>query len=90
MTNDKVPQLLAKALAANQYEFDMATTEKLLNFLYLLERWNQVFNLTAIRDIEEMIPLHILDSLVVSPFLHGQRIIDAANEAGIAIAAEGT
>jgi 16S rRNA (guanine527-N7)-methyltransferase len=82
-TNDQVPKLLAKALAVNHYEFDASVIEKLVNFLYLLERWNQVFNLTAIRDIEEMIPLHILDSLAINPFLHGQRIIDVGTGAGL-------
>jgi 16S rRNA (guanine527-N7)-methyltransferase len=81
--NDRVPELLTQALAANKLVFSADITAQLLKFLRLLERWNQVFNLTAIRDINEMIPLHLLDSLVVAPFLHGNRIIDVGTGAGL-------
>jgi len=47
-----------------------------------LERWTAKVNLTAIRDIHEMISGHLLDSLAVRPFLHGSNIIDIGTGAG--------
>lgn len=42
---------------------------KLLRFLAELQRWNRTYNLTAIRDPEEMLIHHLFDSLSVIPIL---------------------
>ncbi len=47
-----------------------------------LERWNQSYNLTAIKSREEMLTHHVLDSLAVAPWLQGERIIDVGTGAG--------
>jgi 16S rRNA (guanine527-N7)-methyltransferase len=47
-----------------------------------LEHWSARVNLTAIRDISNMISGHLLDSLAVRPFLHGSNIIDIGTGAG--------
>ena len=47
-----------------------------------LERWNRRINLTAIRDVNEMVAAHVLDSLAVRPFLEGPRVIDIGTGAG--------
>ncbi len=36
---------------------------RLMEFLALLQKWNKVYNLTAVRDPEEMLTHHLLDSL---------------------------
>ena len=51
-------------------------------FLNLLCRWNKAYNLTAIRDIADMIPLHLLDSIAIIPCLKGQRILDVGTGPG--------
>lgn len=43
--------------------------DKLAAYVELLQKWNQAFNLTAVRDPAEMVTRHILDSLAVAPFL---------------------
>lgn len=43
--------------------------DRLLDYLKLLHKWNQAYNLTAVRDPIEMIHKHILDSLLVLPML---------------------
>lgn len=53
------------------------------DFLRLLAKWNQAWNLTSIRDPLEMVPLHILDSLTARPFLAGLRILDVGCGAGL-------
>ncbi len=57
--------------------------QQLLAFVKLIEKWNKAYNLTAIRQREEMVQLHLLDSLAVLPYLEGKRIIDIGTGAGL-------
>lgn len=43
--------------------------DKLMDFLDLLQKWNKVYNLTSVRDPQEMMSLHMLDSLAAVPAL---------------------
>lgn len=45
------------------------TVHKLVRFIVLLSKWNQTYNLTAIRDPKDMVTHHVLDALAVVPFL---------------------
>ncbi|MEJ2480084.1 MAG: 16S rRNA (guanine(527)-N(7))-methyltransferase RsmG [Acidihalobacter sp.] len=56
---------------------------KLLAYRDLVVRWNRVHNLTAVRDPEAMLAYHLLDSLSVSPYLHGDRVLDVGSGAGL-------
>jgi 16S rRNA (guanine527-N7)-methyltransferase len=55
---------------------------KLLRYLALLEKWNQVYNLTAIRDRGKMVSGHLLDCLAVIPYMTGTRVLDVGSGAG--------
>lgn len=57
--------------------------EQLADYLTLLVKWNQAYNLTAIRDVDAMIPHHILDSLSVLPFLQEKRCLDVGTGPGL-------
>ena len=56
---------------------------KLLNYLFLLHKWNVVYNLTAIRNPEQMVSHHLLDSLAVMPHLWPGRWLDVGCGAGL-------
>lgn len=64
-------------------EVSETAQEKLLQYVQLLEKWNRVYNLTAVRDIAEMIPKHILDSLAVLPWVRAEKILDVGTGAGL-------
>ncbi|HKS15150.1 MAG TPA: 16S rRNA (guanine(527)-N(7))-methyltransferase RsmG [Pseudomonas sp.] len=51
-------------------ELSVAQHEQLLAYLALLIKWNKAYNLTAVRDPDEMVSRHLLDSLSVMPFIH--------------------
>lgn len=59
-----------------------AQADKLAHLVEELARWNRRINLTAIRDERDMVPAHVLDSLVAVPLLHGMRILDVGTGGG--------
>ncbi|GHZ07386.1 16S rRNA (guanine(527)-N(7))-methyltransferase RsmG [Vibrio cholerae] len=57
--------------------------EQIVGYVQLLDKWNKAYNLTSVRDPMEMLVKHILDSLVVSPHLVGERFIDVGTGPGL-------
>jgi len=58
--------------------------DQLLEYLYLLEKWTQVYNLTAIRGLPKMLTYHLLDSLSLVPRLENCRqALDVGSGAGL-------
>ena len=57
--------------------------QKMLEYLTLLQKWNQVYSLTAIRQPEQMVSNHLLDSLAVVPHLWSGRWLDVGSGAGL-------
>ena len=58
--------------------------DQLLEYLYLLEKWSQVYNLTAIRELPKMLSYHLLDSLSLVPRLAGcRKALDVGSGAGL-------
>ncbi|MGF6511048.1 16S rRNA (guanine(527)-N(7))-methyltransferase RsmG [Paraburkholderia sp. 32] len=61
--------LLADGVRELGLELSDAQQRKLLDYVALLAKWNNVYNLTAIRDPRQMLIQHILDSLSIVPHL---------------------
>ena len=74
-------------LCAGMEQLGLAATveqvDLLLAFVSLIEKWNKAYNLTAIRNRDEILRLHILDSLSILPYITGQKIIDVGTGAGL-------
>lgn len=56
---------------------------RLIAYLQLLSKWNKVYNLTAITDLESMVIYHLLDSLSIAQFLKGASLLDVGTGAGL-------
>jgi len=74
---------LAEGLAALGLSLDAQAQQRLLAYLALVEKWNRVYNLTAVRDTDRMVPQHLLDSLAVAPHLRGESLLDVGSGAGL-------
>lgn len=55
----------------------------LIAYLELLIKWNKAYNLTAIRDPDEMLVKHIIDSLSIVPYVIGDQLADIGTGAGL-------
>ena len=80
------PDELTQKVSEGCKQLGIAVSEQQMGQFALLltelERWNEHVNLTAIRDIGDMISGHLLDSLAVRPFLQGPAVIDIGTGAG--------
>ena len=56
---------------------------QLIAYVDMLHKWNKAYNLTSVRDPNEMLVRHILDSIVVAPYLKGARFIDVGTGPGL-------
>nr|WP_205246550.1 MULTISPECIES: 16S rRNA (guanine(527)-N(7))-methyltransferase RsmG [unclassified Enterobacter] len=57
--------------------------QQLVGYVSLLDKWNKAYNLTSVRNPDEMLVRHILDSIVVEPHLQGSRFIDVGTGPGL-------
>ena len=76
-------QRLNELLAQTELALSDQQKQQLLALVGLLHKWNKAYNLTSVRDPDAMLVKHILDSLVVSPHLHGERFIDVGTGPGL-------
>lgn len=62
---------------------DSLQIQRIFCFISLLHKWNQSYNLTAVRDPQQMLIKHIFDSLSIANFVRGPRILDVGTGAGL-------
>ena len=79
----KLAEELRQGIAQLEIVLDEEGQRKLLDYLALLHKWNKVYNLTAIRDPQQMVSNHLLDSLAVMPYLWAGRWLDVGCGAGL-------
>lgn len=75
--------ILEQGIKDAKLDIAAQTQQKLLDYLALMQKWNKVHNLTAVRDADEMVTLHLLDSLVVLPFIDAKHLLDVGSGAGL-------
>ena len=74
--------LLIEGLQRMDLKLSDQVIDQLMTYLDLVEKWNRVYNLTAIRERDEMIKLHFLDSLSILNHVHVKNILDVGSGAG--------
>lgn len=74
---------LARGIVALGLAVPAGTQQAMLRYLGLLQKWNKVYNLTAIRKPEQMLTHHLLDSLSVAPHIWPGRWLDVGCGAGL-------
>ena len=77
---------LVAGLSALELDADIEARAKLSQYIALLDKWNRTHNLTAIRDPEQMVTHHLLDSLAVLAHLPKQarlRVLDIGSGGGL-------
>lgn len=74
---------LAVGLAEMDLRLNESQQQKLLDYVALIYKWNQVHNLTAVREPLEMITLHLLDTLSILHFIESEHLLDVGAGAGL-------
>lgn len=97
VSNTNLEHALREGINTLGLELSEAQITQLLDFLALLQKWNKVYNLTAVRDPQEMLTHHLLDSLAAVPPLRrhvaqrgqggaihpGPRLLDVGSGGGL-------
>lgn len=71
-----------RLLAAASIDLTNEQKQRLLGYVTLLDKWNKAYNLTSVRDPQEMLVRHVMDSIVVNPHLSGTQFIDVGTGIG--------
>jgi 16S rRNA (guanine527-N7)-methyltransferase len=74
---------LSRLLAETGISLSDHQQQQLVAYVELLHKWNKAYNLTSVRDPNEMLVRHILDSIIVAPYLQGTRFIDVGTGPGL-------
>lgn len=75
---------LQMGLQQMQVELTSEQQQKLLDYVALLLKWNSTYNLTALRQEDQMLTHHVLDSLTLLPYLNGiETLIDVGSGGGM-------
>ena len=78
-----IEQPLAQGLAELNLPLPAAARQQLIDYLALLQKWNKVYNLTAVREPRKMLGHHLLDSLAVVPHVSGTKLLDVGSGGGL-------
>jgi len=76
-------QQLAQGVLQLGFTLPAGAQQRLLEYLALLQKWNRVYNLTAVREAPRMVSQHLLDSLAVAPHVGAATLLDVGSGAGL-------
>ena len=79
----ELEQRLSQGLLQMGLEISSQVQSSLLDYLRMIQKWNRAYNLTAIRDPEQIVIKHLLDSLSIKPYINASPILDVGTGAGL-------
>ena len=85
-STEQLKETLIDGVSRLDLTLDSYQLEKLLEYLQMLEKWNQAYNLSGIKDAKQMVPYHLLDSLAMVAFVkevQADVILDVGTGAGL-------
>lgn len=74
---------LQQACEQLPFEVSDAQQHSLLDYLAMMVKWNKAYNLTSVRDPQDMLAKHIIDSIAIKPLLTGSKFIDVGTGPGL-------
>jgi 16S rRNA (guanine527-N7)-methyltransferase len=81
---DGLRQRLREGADALRLDLPDPQLDKLMAYLAMLQKWNAVYNLTAVRDPEQMLTQHLLDCMAALPaFADARRVLDVGSGGGL-------
>lgn len=80
---ENLTQKLNELIAQTDLSVSDLQKQQLVGYVLLLDKWNKAYNLTSVRQPMDMLVRHIMDSIVVSPYLQGDRFIDVGTGPGL-------
>lgn len=83
MGGRQVMSALSDGARAMGLDVPVDNLQKIAAYAALLERWNKTYNLTAVRESDRIVSLHLLDSLAVLPFLGDGALLDVGSGGGL-------
>lgn len=83
LVTEQQTHLLTQGIKKLGVEVSKSQQQLLLGYLELLAKWNKAYNLTAVRDINEMVSRHLLDSLSIIPYVEGDVWLDVGSGGGM-------
>lgn len=83
INEQKLAAVLAQLIEAAGLDLNTQQQQQCIQYVALLDKWNGAYNLTSVRDPQEMLIKHVMDSLVVAPHLIGDRFIDVGTGPGL-------
>ncbi|OEF26071.1 16S rRNA (guanine(527)-N(7))-methyltransferase RsmG [Vibrio rumoiensis] len=83
LINKQLRDKLDALLSQTDLEVNDRQRDQLVGYVLLLDKWNKAYNLTSVRNPMDMLVKHIMDSVVVSPYLSGTRFIDVGTGPGL-------
>jgi 16S rRNA (guanine527-N7)-methyltransferase len=81
--SDDLARQLQQGIAALDLNIAEPVQRRLLDYILLLDKWNKVYSLTAVREPERMIGLHLLDCLATLPHINASRLLDVGSGGGM-------
>ena len=79
----KLNEILLQGCEKLALDITTEQADKLTGYVQRIDKWNKAYNLTSVRDPEQMMVKHILDSLAVTRFVSGKRVIDVGPGPGL-------
>ncbi|HLF38225.1 MAG TPA: 16S rRNA (guanine(527)-N(7))-methyltransferase RsmG [Burkholderiales bacterium] len=76
-------QQLAQGVLQLGFALPEGAQQRLLEYLALLQKWNRLYNLTAVREAPRMVSQHLLDCLAAAPHVGAATLLDVGSGAGL-------